>query len=138
MRILAIDYGRRRIGLAISDPEGKIATPLTTLILDDLSRLLNEIKTIIREEDVKKVIIGNPVRDDGKSSELADEISGFSKRLADETGLDIELVDEYYSSKLAEKKFHETGRKIKSNKNKIDRLAAARMLQEYLDTGRNR
>ena len=60
MRILGIDYGRKRVGVAVSDPGCKIATPLTTLILDDIDKLIDELKTIVSEEGIGLIVMGNP------------------------------------------------------------------------------
>ncbi|MBD3170500.1 MAG: Holliday junction resolvase RuvX [candidate division Zixibacteria bacterium] len=132
MRLLGIDYGRKRIGLALSDPAEKMVTPYGTIIVESTESLLEELSQIIREEEVELIILGDPVRDDGKRSELHDEIVGFANRLKEKTGLDVKLWDEYFTSRIAEEKLHSTGRKLKGNKGKIDSLAAAEILQGYI------
>ncbi|MCP4633353.1 MAG: Holliday junction resolvase RuvX [candidate division Zixibacteria bacterium] len=133
MRILGIDYGRRRIGLAITDPNGLMATPLETMLFDDAKNIAH-IQKIIADEEVEMIIIGDPVRDDGIEAELHSEIISFAEKLGRETGLEIKFIDEYYSSGIATGKFHDAGLKMKGNKGIIDQLAAAELLQWYLDS----
>jgi putative Holliday junction resolvase len=133
MRILGIDYGRKRIGLAISDPNGIMATPLETIQYHETKNIAR-IREIISEESIELIIIGDPVRDDGKEAELHDDIVDFANKLSDATGLEIEFIDEYYSSGIATGKFHEAGLRTKGNKGIIDQLAATELLQWYLDS----
>jgi len=130
-RILAIDLGEKRVGLALSDLLKILASPFKTITYSSLKHLLTQIKEIIREFNVEKVVIGLPVREDGK------EGSGcmLSRRFLDilqRDNIQAELWDERYSSKLAQRVLHEHGLKIKNNKEKIDKIAASYILDSYL------
>ncbi|MBD3234073.1 MAG: Holliday junction resolvase RuvX [candidate division Zixibacteria bacterium] len=134
MRILGIDYGRRRVGLAITDPDEIMVTPLTTLIATDPEKLINDIQKLMNEESVGLIVIGEPIRDDGKEAELSGEIKSFARKLEDKSGLKVVLYDEYYSSARAEDSFHQTGKRIKGKKEIIDQLAAVDILRSYLES----
>ncbi len=134
MRILGIDYGRRRVGLAITDPDEIMVTPLKTLIVTEPEKLIRELEELIIDESVEFIVIGEPIRDDGKEAELYSEIRSFGRDLENRCGLPVVLYDEYYSSKRAEAGFHQTGKKIKGKKEIIDQLAAVDILQSYLES----
>jgi putative Holliday junction resolvase len=128
-RLLAIDYGRRRIGLAISDAANWTATPLTTIErkgrLADIVRL----RQIAREHGVRRVIVGHPLRMDGRPGEMADEAARFARRLAQALALPVELVDERLTSWAARQWQIERG---KNGARPMDEIAAAILLEEYL------
>ena len=131
-RILAIDYGKKRIGLAITDPLKMFAYPFDTLPNDPA--VIERLKKIIDEKNVVKVIMGDPVREDGKVSVMKEEIDKFKKLLEKNSGIDIELVDERYTSELAKRRIFETvsSRKKRRDKSLVDKNAAAIMLEDYL------
>ncbi len=134
MRILGLDYGRRRVGVAISDPDGKIATPYITLIIRDIEGLIVEIEDIVLNEGIELIVLGNPIRDDGKVAGLSAEIEKFAKKLEGNLGIKVKLIDEYYSSARAKGKLVEDrGLKLKGKKHLIDQMAAVDILQNYLD-----
>src|SRR5215472_15743428 len=97
-RILAIDYGRKRIGLAISDPARVTARPLDTLERvnrrDDLRRL----RSIAREHKIRRILVGRPIHLDGTESKMAAEAAAFARRIEKQLGLPVEMVDERLSS----------------------------------------
>ena len=137
MRALGIDYGRKRVGIAISDPAGNLAVPLRAVIINNQNELIEAIRKIVTDEAIDLIIIGNPIRDDGKLADLAGEISQIAERIRIEINVRVQLHDEYYSSATAMKKFHQAGLKTKKNKAAIDQLAAADILQCYLDSMKN-
>jgi putative Holliday junction resolvase len=137
MRALGIDYGRKRVGIAISDPAGNLAVPLRAVIINNQNELIEAIRKIVTDEAIDLIIIGNPIRDDGKLADLAGEISQIAERIRIEINVRIQLYDEYYSSATAMKKFQQAGLKTKKNKAAIDQLAAADILQCYLDSMKN-
>lgn len=132
-RILAIDYGKRRIGLAISDPTGTIATGIGTLEVTSDEDALTRITAGHAEWGYRTIIIGLPIKESGAEGSMAEEVRAFAARLRERTTVEVRLVDERYTSREAERIFHETGKKLKGRKGDIDRLAAEVLLRGYLD-----
>lgn len=133
-RTLAIDYGTKRVGLALTDPLLTFAYPFETLTND--KNLWKQLKHIMDEKGINKIILGYPIREDGKESILIPEINKFKEKLKKLFNVDIILWDEIYTSRIAEKRILETRTKKKDRRDKrlIDSNAAAIMLQEYLDS----
>jgi putative holliday junction resolvase len=134
-RILAIDYGRKRIGLAVSDELHLTARPLGALLHKNRRQVLRCVSQIARENCVGKILIGHPVHLNGRSSEMAVEAERFAARVQKQLGLPVELVDERLTSWEAEQTFAETqARRGKvSSKRNVDAIAAAVLLREYLE-----
>jgi len=134
-RILAIDYGKRRIGLALCDPMKTFAYPFTTLL--NKENIIDELKKIVVEQEVDKVILGMPVRSEGKTSIMTEPILAFKKELEQKILLPVILVDESFSSSIAQERILASVPKKSKRKEKglVDRNAAAVILQEYLDEG---
>ena len=134
-RILAIDYGRERIGLAIADKLGLTASPLPVLDRknrrDDIRRLRN----LLEEYQVELVLVGNPVHLSGRKSEIAEEVDRFARRIEKELKVDVELRDERLTSWEAAEMLKQIGASKRNNR-QIDSLAAAIVLREYLDAMR--
>jgi len=133
-RLLAIDYGKKRIGLALTDPLLTFAYPFQTIINDKL--LWEQLKKIINEKNITKIVLGYPTREDGKISILIHEINNFKDKLFKNFNIEVILWDEMYTSKMAESRIADSYKKKKKRKNKglVDMNAAAIMLQEYLDS----
>jgi len=135
-RILAIDYGKKRIGLALTDPLLTFAYPFETI--QNNKSVLVQLKKIIEEKNIIKIILGYPSREDGKVSRLIPEINNFKDKLFKNFKIEVVLWDEMYTSKMAEKIVVDSYKKKKKKKRKdkglVDRNAAAIMLQEYLDS----
>ncbi len=132
MKILAVDYGRRRVGLAISDPLGIIAQPYLTLEVKDQVALIKRLKCAIDENDVGLVLVGHPVSLRGEPTKLSTEINRFAQLLAKATGITVRLWDERYTSRYADRKCRDYG--IKPGKKINDRIAASIILEEYLSS----
>jgi len=131
-RILAIDYGRRRIGLALSDELGLTARPLAILLRTNRRNDLRRLREICREHGVGRILVGHPVHMTGAAGEMAHEAERFAARLAKELGIATELADERLTSWEAEQLLAEA----KSSRPKgapVDDLAAAVLLREYLE-----
>jgi putative Holliday junction resolvase len=131
-RVLAVDYGRRRIGLALSDELGLTAQPLTVLLRTNRRNDLRRLREICREHGVGRILVGHPVQMTGASGKMADEAARFSARLAKELGIATELADERLTSWEAEQLLAEA----KSNRARgapVDDLAAAVLLRDYLE-----
>ena len=133
-RLLAIDHGERRIGLAISDPNKIISKPLTTLLMSDINILYNKLLEIVAEYDVEKLIIGLPVGMDGKETKQTKKVVDFKVALQKKIDIPIIMFDERLSSISAKKSLISQGVKTGHNKSKIDQTAAAIFLQHYIDT----
>ncbi len=135
-RILAIDYGRKRIGLALSDELGVTAQPLAILLRTNRRSDLRRLREICREHGVGRILVGHPVRMTGASGEMAVEAARFAARLAKELGIPTELADERLTSWEAEQLLAET-RSSRPANSPVDDLAAAVLLREYLEKIQN-
>jgi putative holliday junction resolvase len=136
-RILAIDFGERRIGMALSDPTQTIASPLTTLQRRRGKRPpWTEITRLITENEVEDVVIGLPLELSGLEGEWAAEVRSFGEQLAQRTGLPVHWSDERLSSVIAERAVRSLGlkRSQREDKSRVDSAAAAVILQHYLRT----
>ena len=132
-RILGIDYGERRIGLAISDPLGIIAQSLPTLIIKETTDLLSEIVFLVKERDVSTIVLGLPRNMDGTLGEQGKKVQEFGERLSQRINMKVELWDERLSSVESRKILREEKRKIKHKKELVDKISASLILQGYLD-----
>ncbi len=134
MRLMGIDHGQVRIGVALSDPLGLFATPHRIVVSRTLSESLNAIKAIVVQEQVAKIVIGLPTDSQGKIGAQATAVIEWARALARQVDVPIVLWDESYSSIIAaeiRKEKFRPGRKARP----LDDVAAAAILQEYLDAG---
>lgn len=136
MRTIAIDYGAKRTGLAMSDEGAKFSTPIDVLPTD--ATLVATIATFVKREAVARIIIGFPMHMDGTSGSTAKQVLAFAKRIADATSIKPLFVDERLSSFEAEQQLIDhkrAGGKMtrKMKKERLDALAAAAFLQAFLD-----
>jgi len=136
-RFLGIDLGRRRVGLALSDPGGLIATPVGTLTVTGVDDALKQVLAAAAKYQPSGIVLGMPKSLSGGTSEIAEEVHKFARKLEAATGLPIYFEDERLSSQQAESVLHAHGKKIKGNKERIDRIAAAIILQSFLDRRRS-
>ena len=132
-RILAIDYGRKRIGLALSDELGITAQPLQTLMHKNRRDDVRRLRDICRAHGVARILVGHPVHITGEAGEMADEASRFAGRLRKELGIEVELADERLTSWEAENTMAEFGSSRQRKNASVDAVAAAILLREYLD-----
>ncbi len=133
-RVLAIDYGRRRVGIAISDPTGTIATGLETLVIKDTDDAITRIADGRATWEYDKIVVGLPLNTSGEHAPMTDEVLAFVESLRERCGVTVETIDERYSSAEATRMFYEMGKRTKGNKGHIDRLAAEVILRQYLDS----
>jgi putative Holliday junction resolvase len=133
-RILAADYGHKKIGLALSDSLRLTAQPLTTLLRTNRGKDLDRLRDICRKNAVRLIIVGHPLHLTGEAGDMAEEAARFAKRLNKNLGLPVELVDE----RLTTWEARETLGKSNSSRSSrpLDEVAAAILLREYL--GRER
>jgi putative holliday junction resolvase len=135
-RILAVDYGRKRIGLALSDELGLTAQPLAVLVHTNRQNTLRRLREICREHRVAHIIIGHPLHMTGEAGDMADEAARFAARLEKEIGIAAELVDERLTSWEAEQTMAETRSSSRRKRGPLDDVAAAILLREYLERKR--
>jgi len=133
-RVLALDFGKRRIGLAVSDELGITAQGLETLertnVREDLARLVQ----LIAERDVSLILMGNPLHMSGREGRQAEYTRDFAERLRQAAGVPVEYWDERLTSVQAERVLRESGISIQKRAQAVDRLAAVILLESYLDS----
>jgi putative holliday junction resolvase len=143
--VLAVDYGRARIGLAIADSETQLPRPLLTLERVNRNEDMRRLRELAREYSVRQIVVGLPLRLDGTRGEMAEEATRFAARLHKQLGLPVDMLDERLTSWQAERLLEEQSGRVlhdpKTHRKKDDRparasvdaVAAAVILKEYLD-----
>ena len=134
MRILALDHGTVRIGVALSDELKMMATPLEFIPAEPFAGFLSRLKELIREKEVELILIGMPRNMDGSYGPAALKVQEFVAVLKDAVVVPIKTLDERLSSVQAQKFLREAGKKSKQQRGKVDQTAAAILLQSYLDS----
>ena len=129
-RVMAIDYGRKRVGVAITDPSCTIAQPLVTIRPKSVADLIERLKCIAQENAVGLIIVGNPLSLSGEPTAMSREVERFIEKLRRHIDVRIELWDERFLSRHAVNTLRGSG--LKAKKDTIDRVAASIMLDEYL------
>ena len=156
-RILAVDYGRARIGLAIADAGAGLPQPLAVLARINRNEDMRRLRELAREHSVKQIVVGLPLRLDGTRGEMAEEAERFAHRVQKQIGVPVEMVDERLTSWEAERLLEEyegriiqaparfktrrednqkRGKKKEKGKHSVDAVAAAVILREYLEMQR--
>jgi putative Holliday junction resolvase len=133
VRVLGIDFGARRIGLAISDEDGRVATPHSTLDRRSDAAAARAIADLARREGVGALVVGEPVNLDGTRGPAAARARAFAARLARESALPCELVDEALTTVEAARRLREAGVDPRRAPRRLDAIAAQILLQEALD-----
>lgn len=140
MRILGIDYGERRVGLALSDPTGMLAGPLDTLVRRPGKRPpVHRVAEIARKHEAQAVVLGLPLGLDGEENDWCLEIRSFGQALAERVRVPVYFEDERLTSVMAQKAVRASGirRMARRDKSRVDRAAAVLILQRWLDRTRN-
>jgi putative Holliday junction resolvase len=132
-RLLGIDYGEKRIGISISDPNRNIATPLETIIFKSESSLIKKIRSIVLSWCVDGIILGLPIGMNGQDTIQTKKVFKFYNVLCNEFKIPIIKEDERLSSVAASNSLRHQGIKPSRNKSMVDSTAAAIILQSYLD-----
>ena len=136
-RILGIDYGERRVGLALSDPTATIASPLPTLKRRAGKRPpVAPVSRLVEEHEVEEIVVGLPLTLDGEESDWTREVRAFGAAVGERTGRPVAFQDERMTSVRAERAVRSVGlpRSKREEKERIDAAAAVLILQAYLDT----
>lgn len=132
MRILAVDWGERRIGLAISDPTGVIATALPTLKVSGRSEALAGVAKVAAETEAECIVVGLPLLMSGERGSAAEAATAFAEALGARTQLPVETYDERLTSAMSQRRLHEAGVRTSRAREKVDQGAALALLQSYL------
>ena len=132
-RLLGIDPGKKNIGIAICDENKVVATPLKIIKKNKFQILLKEIQAIIKENDIKGIVIGNPINMDGSFGKASQSATGFAKNLSINITIPIVLWDERLSSEGSFKITRDLGSNVTDRVKKLDKNAAAFILQGAID-----
>ncbi|MDZ7722146.1 MAG: Holliday junction resolvase RuvX [candidate division KSB1 bacterium] len=132
-RILAIDFGSKRVGLAVSDLSQFLATPFMTIENKGYNALVCRIVDIVNRKDIKGIIVGNPLNMDGTVSEMAKRAARLAKKLSIATPVPVFMWDERLTTQSAHDMLIQTGQSPSKQRNRIDQIAAAYLLQSFLD-----
>lgn len=134
MKILGLDYGEARIGVAVSDALGMLANPLDTICEKDRKKQLEKTAEVAKLHKVEKIVVGNPKRMDGSLGHRAEYTEEFARDLSALTGIPYIMWDERLSSTEAHRILESGGVSGKKRKTKVDKIAAVIILQGYLDS----
>jgi len=133
VRVLAVDPGAKRVGLALSDPTGTIAQPLSTLPAEPRDTLVERLAEVARQNEVTRIVVGLPLRMDGSQGPEARSAQQLAAALRKAARLPVELVDERLTTAAAERSLIAGGVRRASRRQTVDRVAAALLLQTHLD-----
>lgn len=134
MRVLAVDPGSKRVGLALSDPTATIAQPLATIDAEPRETLAGRLAELARQHEATRIVVGLPRRLDGSRGPEAKAAQELGDQLRKASGLPIELVDERLTTALAERSLISTGMRRGRRRKTIDQVAATLLLQSHLDS----
>jgi putative Holliday junction resolvase len=135
-RILGLDVGDRRIGVALSDPLGLTAQPLTVIERRDAARDVDALSALVAQHQVSCIVVGLPLTLRGEQGIQADKVESFVQRLRSRVRLPVELIDERLTTVQGERALAEGGASRRQRKAAIDQVAAQLILQQFLDTRR--
>jgi putative holliday junction resolvase len=131
-RILAVDWGERRVGLALSDPGEIIATGLPTLEVTGAADAVARVREVAREHGAEGIVVGLPLLMSGERGSAAEAAQAFADALAATVGVPVETYDERLTSALSLRRLHETGQRVGRSKGRVDQGAAVALLESYL------
>ena len=138
MRVLALDIGEKRTGVAISDAGGLLASPLTTIYRRSLTEDFDAVKDLVIEHDVGRLVVGVPFSLSGRAGPQAQRTEEYARALSQSTHIPVTMVDERYSTLEAERKLREAGVRPSRERGRVDAAAAAIILQSYLDSNQSK
>lgn len=137
MRTLALDYGERRVGVAISDPTGIVAQPLETIATPKGdAAALARIAELVKTHEVAQIVIGLPLHMSGRAGPEVDRVRAFGARVQAQTGVPVDYLDERWTSLEAERALDEAGVSRKKQRGRVDPIAAALLLRTWLERRR--
>jgi putative holliday junction resolvase len=132
VRVLAVDWGERRIGLAVSDPREVIASGLETLRVRSAAQGVQDVVRVARETEADCVVVGLPLLMGGGRGTAAAAAQRFADQVREQSGLPVETYDERLTSALSERRLHETGVRVGHSKERVDQGAAVALLESFL------
>lgn len=135
-RVLGLDLGTKRIGLALSDPDRRIASPAGVLVCRSPKHDLAALRALIAEREVRCIVIGLPLHMSGRRGTDAQRAEAFAATLREATGLPVDLIDERWTTREAARVMHEAGRSAKQQRGVIDGVAAALLLDTWISRER--
>ncbi len=133
--VLGLDYGTRRIGLAVSDAEGTFAFPAGAIERQGLEKDLAALADVIQERGVRRIVLGLPLHMDGRAGDMAEAVRTFAGHLERATELPVELLDERWTTLQAERALRELGRR-RRRRGDVDAVAATILLRTWLERQR--
>jgi putative Holliday junction resolvase len=133
MKLLGVDYGRRRIGVAVTDPEAFIARGLCVIDTQKTPNCIDELLRIINDENPSAIIFGLPLGPEDEETAMSHEVRRFVSKITERTNLPIHFIDESYTSKKAAELMMHRKKKARRDKSLSDRIAACLILQDYID-----
>jgi putative Holliday junction resolvase len=136
LRVLGLDFGQKRMGVALSDTEGILASPLTTVTCETDSERINAVLDLVAGNDVRAIVVGAPISLSGRKGPQAGLVTRFVQGLAARVAVPVTTIDERYTTVEAERLLREAGRHPSRDRARVDAVAAALILQSYLDAGR--
>lgn len=131
MRALGIDFGESRIGLAVSDPDGRLAVPLETFERTNDRKAVGKIRAVARSEKIDVLVLGDPVHLDGRRGEMSDRVRRFGAKLREATDLPVHLVPEALTSVEARRRLEGAGVDVRAHPERLDAAAAQILLEEF-------
>lgn len=138
MRVLALDVGDRRIGVAISDPSGIVAQPLTVITRQGTAVDVETLRALVTERDVGAIVVGLPLTLRGERGPQAQKVLAWVEHLRRGMPVPVHLLDERLTTVQGERSLRETGTSSRKRKQVIDQVAAQLLLQHFLETPRQR
>uniref|UniRef100_A0A832MN84 Putative pre-16S rRNA nuclease n=1 Tax=Eiseniibacteriota bacterium TaxID=2212470 RepID=A0A832MN84_UNCEI len=131
-RVLAVDWGERRIGLALSDPTGTLATGLETLVVRSAAEAVRRVAEVAREREAGRIVVGLPLLLSGGRGEAAEAAQRFADALAAAVTVPVETYDERLTSALSARRLREAGVRAGRDRRRVDQGAAVALLESYL------
>jgi putative Holliday junction resolvase len=138
VRVLAVDFGLKRVGLALSDPNGRLALPYKTLVKKDNSQLMAQLKQIVDTEQVECLVVGLPLSLEGEETLSSRQARNFARRLEKAASVPVYLQDETLTSSEASRRLNESGLCGRRQKPVLDQMAAAIILENFLNSQSDR
>jgi putative Holliday junction resolvase len=135
--ILALDYGTRRIGIAVSDVEAQFAFPVGVLTCRGRERDLAALRQLLAERSIRRIVVGLPIHMDGRRGDTAIAAEKFANAIAEMAGLPVEMLDERWTTREAERALGESPRGRRKRREAVDSAAATLLLRAYLERARN-
>ena len=133
MRIMALDIGEKRVGVAVSDPDERVASPVCVIAADEVLANGRSFRIVLEDWEPELLLCGLPMTLSGEEGPQAERVRGFAATVAKNTGIPLEFADERLSSAEAKRSLREKGLSEKAMRGKVDMIAASIFLQSWLD-----